>query len=67
MNERSRRVVVDEKDVMEILEVKLAMVSLGEEMPMVWRGRGGMPMVWRGRGGLPMVWLVELVEDWEMV
>ena len=48
--------VVDEKDVMEILEVKLAMVCLGEEVPMVWRGRGG----------VPMVWLVELVEDLEM-
>ena len=38
--------VVDEKDVMEILVVRLAMVCLGEEMPMVWRGLGGVPMVW---------------------
>ena len=58
MNERSRRVVVDEKDVMEILVVRLAMVCLGEEMPMVWRGLGGVPMVWH---------MVELVVDLEMV
>ena len=50
--------VVDEKDVMEILVVRLAMVCLGEEMPMVWRGLGGVPMVWH---------MVELVVDLEMV
>ena len=48
--------VVDVKVVMENLEVMLAMVCLGEEVPVVWLGRGGMPMVW----------LVELVEDFEM-
>ena len=44
------------KVVVENLEVMLAMVCLGEEVPVVWRGRGG----------VPMVWLVELVEDLEM-
>ena len=58
--------VVDVKVVVENLEVMLAMVCLGEEVPVVWRGRGGVPMVWHGRGEVPMVWLVELVEDLEM-
>ena len=45
------------KVVVENLEVTLAMFCLGEEVPVVWRGRGV----------VPMVWLVELVEDSEMV
>ena len=58
---------VDVKDVMEILEGRLAMVCLGEEVPVVWRGRGGLAMFCRGRWELPMVWQVELMEDLEMV
>ena len=58
--------MVDEKDVMEILVGKLTMVCLDEEVPVVWRGHGGLPMVWLGRWEVPMVWLVEMVEDLEM-
>ena len=53
--------VVDEKVLVESLEVMLAMFCLCEEVPVV--GYGGMPMVWLGCEGMPMVWLVELVED----
>ena len=48
--------VVDVREVLEILVEWVAMVCLEERMPMFWRGREE----------VPMVWLVELVEDFEM-
>ena len=59
--------VVDEKVLVESLEVMLAMFCLCEEVPVVWLGLGGVPMVWLEEelvGDLEMALLLMVLSSW---